>query len=329
MLAAPCVSVIVPVYNKRAYVDAAIKSVLEQEFSDCEIIVVDDGSTDGSCDALVTFGDQIRLYRQEHSGPSRARNFGIDKARGRYIAFLDADDEWFPTKLSVQIEFLESNPDFYWVSANSIVEMPDGRSHYRNQVLDNLENGTWYRPSDWFAEVRRVFPIGTSGLVFRREALDEIGLFDEDLSAGQDYDLCFRSAIRYPRIASALVPLYRYREDVPGAVSQKTRHRFNSLLVVLRKHLDRERGRNVVDTRALRVVADFDRYIRRAIYHGFSDLAREALSLAPAAFPRSRKAVLFLLSLTPGPLIRTAVKLRRQLRQHYRPLSWEQMTEPR
>ncbi len=104
---APLVSVVIPTYNRAQMVSEAVRSVLEQTFGDLEVIVVDDGSTDGTREALKPHADKIRYLRQENSGVSAARNRGIAEARGSLIAFLDSDDLWLPAKLKNQVLFFQ------------------------------------------------------------------------------------------------------------------------------------------------------------------------------------------------------------------------------
>jgi len=107
----PLVSIIVPVFNSSAYVAVALRSALEQDYENKEIIVVDDGSTDSTPEILKTFREQIVVLTQVNAGPGAARNRGLKHARGTYIAFLDADDFWVPGKLRLQIEYLEQKPE--------------------------------------------------------------------------------------------------------------------------------------------------------------------------------------------------------------------------
>lgn len=105
----PLVSVIIPTYNSVAYVTAAVASVLAQTFADLEILVIDDGSTDETSEVMAGYGTRVRYLRQENSGVAIARNRGIAESQGEYVAFLDADDTWFPRKLELQLEALRAH----------------------------------------------------------------------------------------------------------------------------------------------------------------------------------------------------------------------------
>ena len=117
--AAPQVSVVIPVYNRDAYVGAAIDSILAQTFTDFEVVVIDDGSTDRSRDVVRSYGDpRVRLLCHERNqGLPKTRNAGVDNARGRYLAFLDSDDVAYPTRLAKQVAFLDRHPDHAAVGA--------------------------------------------------------------------------------------------------------------------------------------------------------------------------------------------------------------------
>ena len=106
-MVAPAISVIIPTYNRANSVGKAIQSVLDQTFKDLEIIVVDDGSTDDSAPVLAAFGDRIRLIQQANRGVSGARNTGVRAATGKWIAFLDSDDQWHSSKLEKQLDALQ------------------------------------------------------------------------------------------------------------------------------------------------------------------------------------------------------------------------------
>ena len=100
----PTVSVVIPAYNAEEYIAETLDSVLSQNYSDYEILVIDDGSTDHTGEVLAHYGDRIHLFQKPNGGPASARNLGLKHARGRYIAFLDSDDLWHPEKLARQVE---------------------------------------------------------------------------------------------------------------------------------------------------------------------------------------------------------------------------------
>ena len=106
----PTVSVVIPLYNARTVIQETIESVLAQTWKDYEIIVVDDGSTDGSDEVVRQFTGRARLVRRENGGVAKARNLGIEQSSGKYVALLDHDDLWHPTKLEKQVAVLERNP---------------------------------------------------------------------------------------------------------------------------------------------------------------------------------------------------------------------------
>ena len=106
------VSVTIPLYNKGEYIERSLESVFAQTFGDYEVIVVDDGSTDNGAEIVKQFRDsRLRVIRQANAGPGAARNRGIDESSSRYLAFLDADDEWMPRFLEKSIDILRENPD--------------------------------------------------------------------------------------------------------------------------------------------------------------------------------------------------------------------------
>src|SRR2546427_4231674 len=137
----PVVSVVIPVYNGERYLADAIQSVLDQTYQNLEVIVVDDGSTDGSAAVAKRFGDAIRYVRQANGGVCQARNTGISVARGTYLAFLDQDDLWLPDKLAVQVAYLESHPEVGAVYCQcQVLENGGLRSnlYYAELVKDDL-----------------------------------------------------------------------------------------------------------------------------------------------------------------------------------------------
>src|SRR3954469_10712247 len=125
----PKITVIIPLYNKAAYIKRALDSVLAQTFSGFELIVIDDGSTDGGGAIVARCDDpRVRLIRQENAGPAQARNHGIDEASGELVAFLDADDEWMPRYLEHSVAALEQAGPEVACLASGYLLYPQGRS---------------------------------------------------------------------------------------------------------------------------------------------------------------------------------------------------------
>jgi len=213
----PNVSVVIPTYNRSSVLPRAIDSVLAQKGTDLELIIVDDGSTemqDGGCrmedevkqkskglsssyilhpgsSALCAEPSIIRFFRQEkNSGPAAARNFGIKKARGEWIAFLDSDDEWKPGKLKAQLEFFFRYPD-YLICQTEEIWIRNGTRV--NPMKKHQKSGGWI-----FEKCLPLCVVSPSAVMMHRKLFDEIGLFDESLPACEDYDLWLRIAAKYP-----------------------------------------------------------------------------------------------------------------------------------
>jgi len=187
----PSVSVIIPTFNRSRRLIRALRSVLKQTFRDYEVIVVDDGSSDDTYQALAPYMTMIRYVRQEvNRGVSAARNSGIRRAAAHWIAFLDSDDYWLEDKLSVQIAFLERNPGALACQTEEIW-IRDGR---------RVNPRTRHRkPSgNIFAQSLKLCLVSPSSVMLKSSLLDEIGLFDESLPAAEDYDLWLRISCRYP-----------------------------------------------------------------------------------------------------------------------------------
>jgi glycosyltransferase involved in cell wall biosynthesis len=182
----PLVSVIIPAYNAQDFIAGAIQSVLQQTFQDFEIVVVDDGSTDGTVDALAPFRDRVRYYRQPNAGPSAARNRGIASSTGKYIAFQDADDLWLPDKLAKQVDYLEHHTDCVLVYTDFTWNPVTKQS--RLQHFEPRQAGKW------FLHLLQQNFIATPTVVIRRETLDNQELFNPWLRGAEDLDLWLRLA---------------------------------------------------------------------------------------------------------------------------------------
>ncbi|MBE9039697.1 glycosyltransferase [Oscillatoriales cyanobacterium LEGE 11467] len=184
----PTISVILPVYNGAKTIRETIESVLDQYFSDFELIIIDNGCEDNTLEVISSIQDyRIKVFSRSHAGQSASRNFGVTKAGGDYIAFIDADDLWTREKLSQQLRVLQENPEvpvvYSWVDyIDEAGEFLHSGSH------SNIEEDIYaYLMLDNFLE-------SASNPLFRRQAFIDIGRFDEDLKAAEDWDLALRFA---------------------------------------------------------------------------------------------------------------------------------------
>jgi glycosyltransferase involved in cell wall biosynthesis len=186
----PLVSVIIPTHNRGWIVREAIDSVLAQDFTDFELIVVDDGSTDNTQDILDFYKKQIVVVRQKNKGVSAARNKGIVTAAGRWIAFLDSDDLWMPKKLSTQVDFFRSHPEASVCQTEEI--------WIRNGVRVNPKRRHQKYSGMIFERSLELCLVSPSAVMIDRGLFDIVGLFDENLPTCEDYDLWLRISSRYP-----------------------------------------------------------------------------------------------------------------------------------
>ena len=186
----PTISVIIPTYNRAGMLKEAIDSVLAQDYSDFELIVVDDGSTDETPQILNGYGGKIKRICQPNKGVSAARNRGIAAASGEFMAFLDSDDLWLPDKLTIQSEFLRSTPDALICQTEEI--------WIRNGVRVNPRERHRKVSGMIFERSLALCLVSPSAVMLRRGLFDEFGLFDESLLACEDYDMWLRVSCRCP-----------------------------------------------------------------------------------------------------------------------------------
>jgi glycosyltransferase involved in cell wall biosynthesis len=201
----PKVSVIIPTHNRAELLRGAIQSVLDQTYRDFEIIVVDDASTDHTPEVVRNFADErIRYVRNAtNRGEGGARNVGLERARGEFIALLDDDDEWLPEKLELQVKVLESSTLQVGAvyTAVSTVDTVTGKSWEsafaarRGNVVEALLANNWITPSS---------------MLLRKECFQKAGRFEEGMRFGADYDMWLRVA-RHFHFECIDKPLVRYR----------------------------------------------------------------------------------------------------------------------
>src|SRR5262245_60758400 len=211
----PLVSVVIPAHNCGRFIGDALDSVLRQNYPLLEIFVIDDGSTDDTCDVVARYSDRVSLVRQRNAGAAVARNVGMKLARGRYVALLDADDVWLPGKLRLQVDHLERHPDVAMCCTRWHLLYPDAAGAYHFERAASPESVSvdpkW---RGWiYCELLLDCEVWTSTVVMRRELDERVGGFDVKLRRGQDYDYWLRAS-RLTRIDRLDAPLALYRMQV-------------------------------------------------------------------------------------------------------------------
>ena len=228
--ATPLVSAIIPVHNGAAFLAAAIRNVLEQDWSSLEVIVVDDGSTDETASIAAQFGDAIRYAHQARGGPASARNRGIRMARGELLAFLDVDDLWPRGKLRRQAGFL---------AAHAGVDIVQGL--IVRMELDPSAPG----PDPAFEECSEPYQfVNLGSAVYRASVFDSVGPFDEALRENEDMDWFIRAwEANVAKVVQDQVALF-YRRHA-GNMTLEQRHPQLRIVPMLKRHLDRLRSRKI------------------------------------------------------------------------------------
>lgn len=195
------VSVVIPAFNAASFLAEALESVFSQTRPPDEVVVVDDGSTDGTRQILSSYRDRVKAITQSNSGPARARNRGIAASTGRYIAFLDADDTWRPEKLALQMAMLLDSPECGLVYSQWIeVKQDSGR--------EGAACPEPVRQGFLFDELLVESFILLSSVVVPRDVFERVGVFNEELFTAEDTHLYLRIARKYP-VAAVSQPLVR------------------------------------------------------------------------------------------------------------------------
>lgn len=348
----PLVSVIIPTFNRRHVLGEAIDSVLHQTLDDLELIIVDDGSTDGTeADLRQRFpaDGRVTVVARPNGGVASARNAGIELARGDLIAFLDSDDAWKPFHLELQVAALRARPEAGLVWADADAMGPDGRvlaRGYLRKALSawrSLSNsqlfGTSVRLStlsvalafglgDGFLYVGDVFSamvtgnlILTSAVVMRRERLERTGRFDERLRTGEDYEFFLRACREGP-VAFVDVSTVRYRIGTGDRLSGPLMgvQMARAYLEVLERTLARDASRITLSPdQVTRARAHANLWVGEVELAAGDRLdARPHLQRALDLAPRPAVRLLLAMTYLPTPIIRAITRVRRASRTAFR-----------
>lgn len=288
---------IIPTFNCSRFIGAALDSALNQTLPPDEIIVVDDASTDNTAEVLATYGDRITCVTALDTGgyASAVRNVGIKAAAGDYIAFLDADDIWFPTKLAEQIEVLNAHPEVQMVYSNY------NRIDEDDNVIESQSNRPWAIEkgrivptdsywSDAFCQLAVRCFMHTSTVIVRKSAFDEVGFFDSNILFYEDADLWMRitHSHQVKRVARILAS---YRKRAGSAT-----HGRRELFV---------RDAKVLYAKALRLVSDDPKryaFVRRAGRIVVAS-AMVTVAYAPVNLSRFQRAAMLCQALWLDPML--------------------------
>ena len=222
------VSIVITTYNRRSFLKEAVLSVINQDYQDKEILVIDDGSTDRSFEEVR--GLPLRYVWKENRGISSARNMGINISRGEFIAFLDVDDLWKKGKLTRQLEAMIENQfdisytDEIWIRNGEHLNQKDRHKKYSGDIFE------------------RCLPlciISPSSVVIKRKILDEVGLFDETLPVCEDYDIWLRITSRYPVLfidKPLIIKRGGHKDQLSRAYEAIDRFRIQSLAKIIQSN---------------------------------------------------------------------------------------------
>lgn len=220
----PYFSIIIPLYNKENFIKNTLKSVLNQNFTDFEVIIVNDGSTDSSEEKVLQFDDsRVHYYRKKNDGVSSARNYGIEKAKSDYIAFIDADDYWYPDFLDEMFKSINSCPQLKVFSAAIEIETSKSAipANYSIKKIGDFEIVNYFT-----ASTKRTV-LCSSSAVFHKMVFEQTGQFNTNLKSGEDTDLWIRIGLIYPIHFSWKI-LARYTYD-PDSLSKKHKITIDSI----------------------------------------------------------------------------------------------------
>lgn len=303
--AAPRFSVVIPLFNKERDVQRALRSVLEQTRTDFEVIVVDDGSTDRSAERVSEVRDpRIRMLGQANAGVSAARNTGIRASTGKFVCFLDADDEWKPTFLATVDELIERHPEAGLYATGYEVVEPNGERHPA-PIATLRPAGESGLLLDYFASATAgAPPVWSSATCIPRRVFDEVGCFREGVGMGEDLDLWGRIALRH-HVAYAPQVGAVYRRDAENRACARATERppfvfARAAELELRSVRDPRFAQSVRKYVAMKLRDD----VVFSLWSGQSRAARAILREMPGGVRPGTVACLWLLARLPGALCR-------------------------
>jgi glycosyltransferase involved in cell wall biosynthesis len=291
----PVISTIIPVRNGKAFIQQCLDSVFQQGIEGLEVIVIDDGSTDFDYTSLSMAEPRIRVLRLEGQGVSAARNAGMKAARGRYIAFLDADDVWFPGKLAAQIRYFEAHPEVgcvfggftkWFVDAQGVFPPAESLTEDCAGLADcEPERSGWL-----YTRLLTGLLVGMNTAVIRREVYEQLGGFDESMRIGEDYLFWLKvSRVFEMHALNGKVALYRIHPSSAMSRLDPDNHQARLLAIaVARWGLRNPDGSSLpTDTFKRRMAESHFTHAYNHFWHGSAGVARRSFfkSMAGGLLP--------------------------------------------
>jgi hypothetical protein len=309
------VAVVIPCYNVERYLERALESVLAQTYRDLCFYAIDDGSADSTAQILRKYSDRGVCTYQAHSGPAAARNRGIRMSRNPFVAFLDADDEWLPNKLELQIARLKEDPAIGLICSDCVSSEGGrvGRSYVRTA---NLPQG-----GRLFEQLVRDCFVTTPTVVVRRECLEDVGLFDESLLVSEDFNLWLRIAAKWKIAVIPEVLAVRHARPDSLSLSTDSEVRLRNGVAALEKVTSACPDLSLRERRALKkaLAERIYRYGSYLLSIGDTSASRGELLSAWTVQPTNIRALAKLfLSFLPVRVFRSMLETNREIRTRLR-----------
>lgn len=235
------ISVVIPSYNRKDFLKRSIDSAINQTKKPLEVIVVDDGSTDGTETMIKSDYDFVKFIKQKNKGVSAARNIGIKVSIGEWICFLDSDDEWKKDKLEKQINAMKSNPGYKFFHSNEI--------WIKNGIRINQKKKHKKYGGDIFDKCLDMCRISPSSVMINKTVFDEVGNFNEDLVVCEDYELWLRICDKYRVffIDEPLIIKYGgHQGQLSYSIESIENHRIKALEYLILENLNRKNKRHAI-----------------------------------------------------------------------------------
>ncbi len=294
------ISVVIPAYNCQEYVARAIDSVLNQTCPVGEIVIVDDGSTDNTAQVVKGYGDRVCYMYQENAGVSAARNAGIKAAKGDWIAFLDADDEWLPDKIEIQTQNLITHPELAWTTGNYLECLCDEERRAEHTALP--ECAGFLKGAGFFESYFRAIQVyqwgHTDCMLIQKKVFDAVGTFDTNLPIAEDIDLWLRIAYHYPTVGFSAIPLAIHHLSSENSLMKQAR--ITGLYAdFIQRHIELSRKEGMLEQFQPAAAFMMRRWIRSMLFKGKRSEIRELLRRFPRSFSVCYRVLIYGLTVFP------------------------------